>query len=89
MCYVQQVNQRLQEIGSYCSLFIVLYMTIRYIKLTVSLMRAMILERLSFQEAFRKYVRPDQQIYRSLVALYRALDLEGTSLCQLGQNARP
>ena len=63
--------------GSYCSLFIVFYMSIGYLKVTVSLMRAIILERLSFQEAYSRYVRPDRQIYQSLRALHRALDMEG------------
>ena len=87
--YVEKIHQRAQEVGSYCSLFIVLYMTVRYIKLTVSLMRAMILERLSFREAYGKYVRPDKAIYNSLAALHRALDLEGTEMYRLDQNARP
>ena len=47
--YLQQVWQTLRETGSYCSLFIVFYMSIRNLKVTVSLMRAMILERLSSQ----------------------------------------
>ena len=34
-CYIQQEWQTLREIGSYCSLFIVLYMSVRYLKLTV------------------------------------------------------
>ena len=64
-------------------------MTVRYIKLSVSLMRAMILERLSFPEAYGKDVRQDQQIYRSLATLHRVLDLDGMELHQLNQSARP
>ena len=47
-------------------------------------MRAMVMDRLSFQEAYRKYVRPDQQIYWSVAAFHRALDIEGTELYHLG-----
>ena len=86
--YIQQVRQTLQEIGCYCSLFIILYMSIRNLKLTVSLIRAMILERLSFREASGKYLRPDRQIYQSLAALHQALDMEGVEMSCLDQNTR-
>ena len=87
--YVEKIHQGAQEVGSYCSLFIVLYMTVRYLKLTFSLMRAMIMERLSFREAYGKCIRPDLAIYNSLAALHRALELEsGTEMYRLDQNAR-
>ena len=64
-----------------------MYMVGRYVKLTVSLMQVIIMDRLSFREAYRKYISPDQQIY--LAALHRALDIEGTALYRMDQNTRP
>ena len=64
-------------------------MSIRYVKVTLSLMRAVILERLSFPEAYGRYVWPDRQIYQSLRALHQALDMEGVEMSQLDQVGGP
>ena len=52
-------------------------------------MQAIILECLSFREAYGRYIRPDRQIYQFLRAIHRALDMEGVEMFQLDQSVRP
>ena len=86
--WAQNVRQMLQEAGSYCYLFIVMYMVGRYVKLTVSLMRAIIMDRLSFREAysalFRWIIREIAAQTSSLVwALCFSPDLARKAFCSL------
>ena len=52
-------------------------------------MQAIILECLSFREAYGRDIRPDRQIYQFLRAIHRALDMEGVEMFQLDQSVRP